>query len=238
MKSRTMIDTFFNWQRASKYNFCLVERPEIPAPNLKVEHIEVPGRHGSLTIVDAYEDIEFTCKFNILKKKENVKKDILRIKEFLAGKTIISFSDNYSMYYKIKGMDLSNIRNHIEAYGEFEVTFRCDPFEYERTTFTEIKNGESLYNFSSSHSCPVFEIKGTGKGFIKINDTILNIKDLSQILTIDSENMMAYFDNGKERVNQNHKIRGDFPILVSGMNQITFSSNISSLKVNPRWRYI
>lgn len=34
---------------ASDYKICMVDRPAIPTAKQKIEYIEVPGRHGSLT---------------------------------------------------------------------------------------------------------------------------------------------------------------------------------------------
>ncbi|MGQ7075279.1 hypothetical protein ACUN90_27940, partial [Escherichia sp. SP-MK2] len=50
---------------ASDYGICMVERPVIPTAEQEVEHIEVSGRHGSLTKKGAFKDVPLKIKFNM-----------------------------------------------------------------------------------------------------------------------------------------------------------------------------
>ncbi|HFK1410244.1 TPA: phage tail domain-containing protein, partial [Bacillus cereus] len=123
-----MLDMGIDTELASDYRIGMVDRPVIPTAKQKVEHIEVPGRHGSLTKKGAFEDVPLKMKFNVL-EDENIKPLIRRIKAwFLNGKTLY-FTDD-EVYRKIKSVEIGDIANEIEEYGEFEVAFTLDPFEY------------------------------------------------------------------------------------------------------------
>ena len=77
-----MLDIGIDNELASSYGLGLVGRPVIPTANQKVEHIEIPGRHGSLTKKGAYENVPFKVKFNML-ERENIKPFIRRAKPWL-----------------------------------------------------------------------------------------------------------------------------------------------------------
>ncbi|MED3391777.1 phage tail protein, partial [Bacillus thuringiensis] len=82
-----MLDIGIDTELASDYRICMVDRPVIPTAKQKVEHIEVPGRHGSLTKKGAFKDVPLKMKFNLL-EDENIKPLIRRIKAwFLNGET-------------------------------------------------------------------------------------------------------------------------------------------------------
>lgn len=77
-----MLDIGIDNELASGYGLGLVGRPVIPTAKQKVEHIEIQGRHGSLTKKGAYENVPFKVKFNML-ERENIKPFIRRAKPWL-----------------------------------------------------------------------------------------------------------------------------------------------------------
>ncbi|WP_347369205.1 phage tail domain-containing protein, partial [Bacillus thuringiensis] len=139
-----MLDIGIDTELASDYRICIVDRPVIPAAKQKVEHIEVPGRHGSLTKKGAFEDVPLKIKFNLL-EDENIKPLIRRIKAwFLNGKTLY-FTDD-EVYRKIKSVEIGDIVNEMEEYGEFEVNFTLDPFEYTEDVNLKLTEPGIFYN--------------------------------------------------------------------------------------------
>ena len=57
--------------------------------------------------------------------------------------------------------------------------------------------------------------------------------DVGTAITIDSETMNCYF--GDINKNQSVEFQNGFPELISGSNEISFTSNISSVEVVPKW---
>ena len=80
-----------------------VERPRIPTPKLRTNSIVIPGRHGSLAEVDAYDDILIPIKYYILNAE--IKPLIRTIKGFLQNKRFLQFSDD-DIFYKIKKINI------------------------------------------------------------------------------------------------------------------------------------
>ncbi|PGW56030.1 phage tail domain-containing protein [Bacillus thuringiensis] len=227
-----MLDIGIDTELASDYRICMVDRPVIPTAKQKVEHIEVPGRHGSLTKKGAFEDVPLKIKFNLL-EDENIKPLIRRIKAwFLNGKTLY-FTDD-EVYRKIKSVEIGDIANEMEEYGEFEVDFILDPFEYTEDVNLKLTEPGIFYNPGTIESEPKFWIVGNGTFRITINDVSFQIKDVDGSVVVDSEVLEAYSGT----IPMNDKMIGEFPIFKIGENKIDWSGNIQFMSIRPRWRFI
>ncbi|AUB61617.1 phage tail protein [Bacillus cereus] len=226
-----MLDIGIDNELASSYGLGLVGRPVIPTAKQKVEHIEIPGRHGSLTKKGAYENVPFKVKFNML-ERENIKPFIRRAKPWLLqGKTFFFTDDD--VHRKIKHVEMGDITTEIEEHGEFEVDFTLDPFEYTEDVNLKLTKPGVIYNPGTIESDPKFWILGNGTFRITINDVSFQIKDVNGSVVIDSEILEAYTDT----ISMNHKMIGQFPIFNMGENKIEWSGEIQFMEIRPRWRY-
>ncbi|MBJ8093162.1 phage tail domain-containing protein [Bacillus cereus] len=227
-----MLDIGIDMELASDYRICMVDRPVIPTAKQKVEHIEVPGRHGSLTKKGAFEDVPFKVKFNLL-EEENIKPLLRRIKAWLMNGKTLYFTDD-EVYRKIKHVEIGDIANEIEEYGEFEVEFTLDPFEYIATAPIVLTKPESILNPGTIESDPKLVIYGSGDVTVTINDVSFRIKGVVYSVTIDSELLEAYVGT----TSMNSKMIGEFPLFKAGINSISWSGTVTKIIVEPRWRYV
>jgi phage-related protein len=227
-----VLDIRMDHELASSYGLGLVGRPVIPTAKQKVEQIEIPGRHGSLTKKGAYENVSLKVKFNLL-EKENMKPFIRRAKSWLLqGKTLFFTDDD--VYRKIKHVEMGDIANEMEEHGEFEVDFTLDPFEYAEDVNLKLTKPGIIYNPGTLESEPKFWIVGNGTFRITINDVSFQMKDVNDSVVIDSEVLEVYNDT----IPMNDKMIGKFPILGVGENKIEWSGAIQSISIRPRWRYV
>ncbi|MEG7339115.1 distal tail protein Dit [Bacillus cereus] len=226
-----MLDIGIDNQLASDYGICMVERPVIPTAEQEVEHIEVPGRHGSLTKKGAFKDVPLKIKFNML-EEENIKPLVRRMKAWLMNGKTLYFTDD-DVYRKIKHVVIGDIANEIEEHGEFEVDFTLDPFEYTEDANIMLNTPGSIYNPGTMESTPMLFVAGNGTFRIFINDVSLQIKDVNGSVVIDSELLEAYSGT----VSMNDKMIGGFPEFQIGENKIEWSGAIQFISIQPRWRY-
>ncbi|MEW4237000.1 phage tail family protein [Bacillus thuringiensis] len=226
-----MLDIGIDNELASSYGLGLVGRPVIPTAKQKVEHIEIPGRHGSLTKKGAYENVPFKVKFNML-ERENIKPFIRRAKPWLLQGETLFFTDD-DVHRKIKHVEIGDIVTEIEEHGEFEVDFTLDPFEYTEDVNLKLTKPGVIYNPGTIESDPKFWIVGNGTFRITINDVSFQIKDVNGSVVIDSEILEAYTDT----ISMNNKMVGQFPIFNIGENTIDWSGAIQFMEIRPRWRY-
>ncbi|MEB8859252.1 phage tail family protein [Bacillus cereus] len=226
-----MLDIGIDNQLASDYGICMVERPVIPTAEQEVEHIEVPGRHGSLTKKGAFKDVPLKIKFNML-EDENIKPLVRRMKAWLMNGKTLYFTDD-DVYRKIKHVVVGDIVNEIEEHGEFEVDFKLDPFEYTEDVNIMLSTPGSIYNPGTMESTPMLFVAGNGTIRIFINDVSFQIKDVNGSVVIDSELLEAYSGT----VSMNDKMIGGFPEFQIGENKIEWSGAIQFMEIRPRWRY-
>ncbi|MDR5047300.1 phage tail protein [Bacillus thuringiensis] len=226
-----MLDIGIDNQLASDYGICMVERPVIPTAEQEVEHIEVPGRHGSLTKKGAFKDVPLKIKFNML-EDENIKPLVRRMKAWLMNGKTLYFTDD-DVYRKIKHVVVGDIANEIEEHGEFEVDFKLDPFEYTEDANIMLSTPGSIYNPGTMESTPMLFVAGNGTIRIFINDVSFQIKDVNGSVVIDSELLEAYSGT----VSMNDKMIGGFPEFQIGENKIEWSGAIQFISIQPRWRY-
>ncbi|CAI8805461.1 phage tail protein [Bacillus pseudomycoides] len=225
-----MLDIGIDKGLASDYGLCMVDRPVIPTAKQKVEHIEVSGRHGSLTKKGAFEDVPFKIKFNLL-EEENIKPLVRDIKVWLMNGKTLYFTDD-EVYRKIKHVEIGDIVNEIEEHGEFEVEITLDPFEYVEIVPFIVTKSETFMNIGTYESAPKFEIFGNGDVRIMINDVSFQIKGITNSVIVDSELLIAY--EGTRPI----KTVGSFPNFQVGENTITWSGNVNEILIEPRWRYV
>ncbi|MBJ8103585.1 MULTISPECIES: distal tail protein Dit [Bacillus cereus group] len=227
-----MLDIGINNELVSSFGVYMVGRPVIPTTEQEVEHIIVPGRHGSLTKKGAYKDVPLKVKFNLL-ENENIKPLIRRVKSlFINGETLF-FTDD-EVYRKIKHVKIGDIVNDIEEHGEFEVEFTLDPFEYVTTVPIVLTKPENLLNPGTIESAPKLVVYGGGDVTITINDVSFRIKGVAYSVTIDSGLLEAYVGT----TSMNSKMIGEFPLFKPGINTISWSESVTKIIVEPRWRYV
>ncbi|BAR81512.1 gp13 protein [Bacillus thuringiensis serovar tolworthi] len=225
-----MLDIGIDNQLASDYGICMVERPVIPTAEQQVEHIEVSGRHGSLTKKGAFKDVPLKIKFNML-EEENIKPLIRRMKAWLMNGKTLYFTDD-DVYRKIKHVVVGDIVNEMEEHGEFEVEFTLDPFEYVTTVPLVLTKPEIILNYGTIESFPKLEVYGNGDIRIMINEVSFQIKGVNNSVMIDSELLIAY--TGALPI----KTIGEYPIFKVGENSIWWSGAVNRILIEPRWRYL
>ncbi|MGE6619235.1 phage tail domain-containing protein [Bacillus mycoides] len=225
-----MLDIGIDNQLASDYGICMVERPVIPTAEQEVEHIEVPGRHGSLTKKGAFKDVPLKIKFNLL-EEENIKPLIRRMKAWLMNGKTLYFTDD-DVYRKIKHVTIGDIVNEMEEHGEFEVEFTLDSFEYVTTVPLVLTKPEIILNYGTIESFPKLEVYGNGDIRIMINEVSFQIKGVNNSVMIDSELLIAY--TGALPI----KTIGEYPIFKVGENSIWWSGAVNRILIEPRWRYL
>ncbi|GLV61709.1 hypothetical protein Bmyc01_03790 [Bacillus mycoides] len=225
-----MLDIGIDSELVSSFGVYMIGRPVIPTAEQEVEHIIVPGRHGSLTKKGAYKDVPFKVKFNLL-ENENIKPLIRCVKLlFINGKSLF-FTDD-EVYRKIKHVKIGDITNDIEEHGEFEVEFTLDPFEYVTTVPFLLTKPATILNPGNIESFPKLEVFGNGDLRIMINEVTFQIKGVTDSVIIDSDLLIAY------KGTLPMKTVGEFPLFKVGENSIEWSGNVNRILIEPRWRYV
>ena len=237
----------FNNYRAEDLGFIVVEgAPEILAQE-NYEVVDIEGRNGCLIKnKGTYPDIQKTFTItaidyidddNIEDMMNSIKKWFFDIKD---NRLFYAFSNKYNIVKKV--IFEEDVRTSFEEFGDFQVTFLCEPFYYEvqepviylgstteDTSYEIINNGD----FESS---PRITIYGTGNIGFNLNNELIAVKNVSEFVQIDTKLLTCTDSKGN---NKRGDLLSDFPMIQRGTNTITIPSNqgVTKIVINPRIIY-
>lgn len=208
----------------------------VPTPEQEVQHIEMKGRHGSLTKKYGFKDIILPVHFTM--HGDNFKRIFRKAKAKLLNVETLKFDDDDEIYYEIKSVQIETAENLILKFGEFTVNFRLDPFQYEVADSTQVITDRTTLTNEGYESQPIITAHVAGTGKLYINDQEITLQNINGTIIIDSELMNAYRNDNGIITNLNNHMIGDFPVFRHGDNVVDFDGDISQLDINPGWRWV
>lgn len=233
----TDYDIIINNVSSHHYGITVVSRVDIPPAQKNIQFIDVLGRDGALTKDYGYLDRTFTVDFNfkIKSRWDNMPKKIRTITSWLLGASELAFTDDREVFYKVKSVRIGNISREIRVLGKFSVEFTVEPFAYYYdSNKIVLTKPRVLYNQGTIKSLPYIKINGTGNIELTINGVITQFKNVDGYIECDSDIKETY----KDGVLLNNSKIGMFPIFDIGQNNISWKGNVTSIEIQPRWRFI
>lgn len=237
----------FDGVKSDDYGVWISGTQTFAAPERDVEIVTVPGRNGALTLDNKrYKNVEIIYPCFMSSEFD---------KEFGAFKAAMLSKVGYLQLtdtYHPNGFRLARLTGGFEPEtgiynrsGQFEVTFDCYPQFYlsagqEYTTVST--SGTTIENVTFFPAKPLVEVtfsSSTRTGTVTVGGETITITEAdTSPIYLDSEEQNAYYLTGTVRTSQNDKIAlttGEFPTLTPGSNLVSWTGNISSVKVMPRW---
>jgi len=238
----------FNGIRCTQYLMHVSEQPPITIPKERSTTVTVPGRPGTLTLMDGdavYDDLNLTAKCFV----ENTTY-IKDIGAWLRGTGEVMFANRPEGYYKACVMAQIPFDTVFRGrpYRTTSVQFRCNPMMYlasGRTPVTFNKGSAlNLNNPTVFPAYPTIKVKGTGSDiYIMVGEYTIEIDNLSDNLTLDCETLTAYktlSDGSIESAGKCVRLINDCrPQLIAGSNPVNWDSSgsgVTSVTVTPNWR--
>ena len=124
-----MFRVTFNGEDSLQYSIIPVRRPSIPAPEERVEEIEIPGRDGVLTISDGiYKQIVIPVEFNFMSRPDEWAATYRGAKKWITGNGKLVFSDDAGCFYKVLYCKITDTERTSRKIGTFTAEFTCDPY--------------------------------------------------------------------------------------------------------------
>lgn len=221
---------FFIWNGIKSDDLIINKLPNIIKAAKDITKIEVQGRDGSLTQDNgSYK--------SIVKSVECTMKDLEQIDficSWLTGSGEVIFSNEPTKVYKATIINQIEFERVVATFHSFIVQFECQPHKYDidNQLITLLSSG-SIYNAGTT-SKPVIKIYGTGAIDLNINGNIINLSNVDEYVTIDSDLIDCY----KDTELKNNYMNGDFPELVNGTNNISWIGTVTKVEIIPNWRYL
>ena len=207
------------------------------------EEIEIPGRAGSLLMLEG-EDVysSYTAEMTVIARNTI---NIDRIIEWLRGSSdlILSTDINKARSARIVGeVAFERVGNNLQ---QAVIPFLFQPFRKsvmpDKDHFQITQSG-TIRNLGDVRSFPKMTINAIGSNQVmsfSLNDLVFTV-DFTGIAdtscVVDSETEMVLNYAGSAELTS--KSDGEFPYFKPGDNALTLISGITSIDVDPNWRWL
>lgn len=133
--------------------------------------------------------------------------------------------------------DSFEVENRYTRLGKFTIIFRCRAERYLTTGDTPVSvlSGGTITNPTIYASKPLIHITGVNNGVLVVGGKTMTFTGITDYLNIDCDTMEVYRLPSENRSNL---MSGEFPILNSGSNSVSFSGGIATVSITPRWYVI
>ena len=214
----------------------VTELPEIVLPEERVTFTDVPGLSGSLTQTegtDVYKDITLSVKCYC---PSPTPQSVQAIAGYFRGSGRLELPNRPDGYYEARVINQIPFTKILRGNTPrtFTVSFRCKPFLrlYSGETEQEVTSGSFLFNPTGIQAKPLITITGGGDITLLVGTKIIQLTDIEEGITLDSELQEAYY--GSTLLNT--KMTGEFPVLGTGNTAVSWTGgNVTRVSVTPRW---
>ena len=226
----------FNNKSSTDCRIQVAHPPGYAYPERDYTITHIPGRNGDI-IQDngCYKNVERTYEVSFDVPNEDFATYANAVSAWLHSTTgYARLEDSYEPnYYRMATYQESNIfENLYNQAGTATIVFECKPQRFLKTgdnTIT-IQNGLTIMNPTGFEAYPLFKVTGTS-GVLTVNGNSITFSSIDDFVMLDCELQDAY----KETTNKNSTVSGTFPVLKPGSNTISWTGDISSVTMKPRW---
>ncbi len=214
----------------------VTELPEIILPEERVTYTDIPGLSGSLAQTegtDVYKDITLAVKCYLPSPTPQA---VQAIAGYFRGGGRLELPSRPDGYYEARVVNQIQFAKILRGNTphSFAVNFRCKPFLrlYSGETEQEVTSGLFLLNPTGIQARPLITITGSGDITLLVGTKIIQLTDIGNGITLDSELQEAYYGNELK----NTQMTGEFPVLGPGNTAISWTGgNVTRVSVTPRW---
>jgi len=226
-----MKQAYFIFNNISSEDYLMVNTlPSIIKAQKDIEKIEIVGRDGFLTKDNgAYKGILKTVECTIMDLD-----NIDYICSWLDGSSDVIFSNEPDKIYKATIINQIEFKKVAVTFHTFIIQFDCQPHGYSiDNSIITLTSAGTIYNSGSANSKPIIKVFGTGAITLTVNGNIVNLTNIVDYVTINSDLMDCY----KDTLLKNNDMSGEFPIIISGNNTISWIGNVTKVEItlNSRW---
>ena len=226
----------FNNKSSADCRIQVAHPPGYAYPERDYTITHIPGRNGDI-IQDngCYKNVERTYEVSFDVPNEDFATYANAVSAWLHSTTgYARLEDSYEPnYYRMATYQESNIfENLYNQAGTATIVFECKPQRFLKTgdNIITIQNSLTIMNPTGFEAYPLFKVTGTS-GVLTVNGNSITFSSIDGFVMLDCELQDAY----KENINKNSTISGTFPVLKTGSNTISWTGNISSVTMKPRW---
>lgn len=232
---------WFDHQCCSDFGLIASGSGTFGAPQRDVDIVSVVGRNGDLIIDNGrYKNITVSYPVFI---RENFAERAQAARSWLLSKDGYKrLEDNYDPHhYRLAAFagPIDFDMKFLNRIGEATLKFNCKPqrFLKQGEHPVSLLSGAVLHNPTAFTALPLITVYGAAAGDLIIGGITVQIKELTDQITLDCELQDAYRHVGDGAPeNKNGCIYApEFPVLQPGDNLIVYSGGITGVTITPRW---
>ena len=219
-------------------NVVVSEYPPIIRARRRVETVTVPGRSGELTLAPG--PASYDSMVREIKCYARPGADLNEIADWLTGSGTLIFGNEPDFAYEAQAIEELSVERIMRGrqHKAFTVPFLCQPLKRRASgdpaiTLTTAGN---VFNPGHVSSRPKITVTGSGSIALNVGGTETTITGLSAAVVIDSDLGMAM--NADEDTNLSSIILGEWPELDPGANAVSWTGTVTSVVIQPRWRWL
>ena len=231
-------DFSFKGKLASQMGVIVETQAEYVRPAKRVQQWTVPGRPGFLTQDEGEEAYDVIDLSPLCYLKPGG--DINQVGAWLNGSGLLILGSQPEFAYRaqvINQVPFTRLFQGTGGYMSFSPIFRCGPFRYQAVPEHDLHYtapGE-IVNPGNVPARPRIVVEGTGDVMIQagmaaylygLEDGVIMDSELEDCMTLDGANLC------------NDKLDGDFLLIPPGTWQVTWTGDVTSVTITPRWRWI
>ena len=229
------MNDWFEWNevRCTEYGIHVLEQPVLTLPNERATFVDVPGRSGSLTVLEGdavYDDLVLTaqCMVENLERYEE-------IASYLRGSGRVTFANRPEGYYEARIVNQIPFEKILRGnpHRTFAVNFRCKPFWYAESVpaITVTQSGTFVTNPGNVYAEPVITVYGSGTITLMVGMSIADLSGIAGSITLDTP-LMALF---MPVVPEYASCRTEFSVMLPDMpsNSMTVIPTMSVMEPEP-----
>ncbi len=232
----------FKGVRSTDRGVIVQDFPPLTLPEERAEFVVVPGRSGSLTVLEGdgvYNDITLSidCYVRNLNQLD-------AIGAWLRGHGVLVLGNMSNRYYDarcVNQIELAKVLRGRE-HRTFAAVFRCAPYRYVYPAPTAIAlvDGGTITNPGTASAEPVITLTGSGDVTLTIGEKSVDVAlpEASTTIVIDVPAGFAYSEDGT--VNLTSLLTpSDWPLTIPpGANAVSVTGTVTAASLLPNWRYI
>ena len=229
-----MTDWFlWNGRKCTELGIHVSEHPPITIPAERSTFTNVPGRSGSLTMLedeDVYDDMLLTCTCWI----ENTNR-LDEIAAWLRGSGAVTFANRQGGFYYARIVNQIPFEKILRGKPNrtFAVVFRCQPFfQLEANDITITKSGAFVANPGRIASEPVIRVTLSGDAEITIGGYLFELTGVTGTVTIDTPKLECY----QNYESKNGNMSGDYPKIPAAGAYVNWTGLVSKIVITPNFR--
>lgn len=230
--------TWFVWndQNSDALGLWVSKLPKITRAKERYETVDIPGRAGSLTLLEG-QDVYSSYVKEITVQTVNWNPNLQNILQWLRGSGVLIVCNEIDRVYTgriVSEVAFERIGNNLL---QAKIQIQVDPFKRsrfpEKETVTITGASGSVSNIGDVACKPIVSITGGGTNTITIAGQAMTFTDVSGTIKVDCDANI---------ITQGSSIwtgsfTGDFWRIPKGLQNVTQTSN-ASIVIAPNWRWV